>query len=95
MKKLFIATMLLASVALAKPLTGEIHIPVKGMVCAFCAQGLTKAFKKLPEVQDVKVSLEGKFVHLTLKKDKSLEDSKILETIKEAGYEGTISESHH
>lgn len=91
MKKLFIATMLLASTVFAKPLTGEVHVKVKGMVCAFCAQGLTKAFKKLPEVQDVKVSLEEKFVHLVLKKDASLEDTKIIDTIKDAGYEGTIS----
>ncbi len=90
MKHLFIATLLLSSLAFAKPLSGEVHVQVKGMVCAFCAQGLTKSFKKLPEVQDVTVSLEGKFVHLVLKKDKTLEDSKILETVKEAGYEGTI-----
>lgn len=91
MKQLFIATLLLSSsLAFAKPLSGEVHVQVKGMVCAFCAQGLTKSFKKLSEVQDVTVSLEGKFVHLVLKKDKTLEDSKILETVKEAGYEGTI-----
>jgi len=91
MKKLLIAaTLFLSSLAFAKPLTGEVHVQVKGMVCAFCTQGLTKSFKKLPEVQDVTVSLEGKFVHLVLKKDQSLEDTKILETIKEAGYEGTI-----
>lgn len=90
MKKLIVAILLLSTTAFAKPLTGEVHVQVKGMVCAFCAQGLTKAFKKLPEVENVKVSLEGKFVHLSLKKDKSLEDTKILETIKDAGYEGVI-----
>lgn len=90
MKQLLIASLFFSSMAFAKPLTGEVHVQVKGMVCSFCAQGLTKSFKKLPEVQDVTVSLEGKFVHLVLKKDKSLEDTKILETIKDAGYEGTI-----
>ncbi|MCM2353286.1 MAG: heavy-metal-associated domain-containing protein [Pseudobdellovibrio sp.] len=90
MKKLFIATMLLASTVFAKPLTGEVHVKVKGMVCAFCAQGLTKTFKKMPEVEKVNVSLEEKFVHLVLKKDASLEDTKIIDAIKEAGYEGTI-----
>lgn len=91
MKQLFIATLFLSSsLAFAKPLSGEVHVQVKGMVCAFCAQGLTKSFKKLSEVQDVTVSLEGKFVHLVLKKDVTLEDSKILQTVKEAGYEGTI-----
>ncbi|WP_409480082.1 heavy-metal-associated domain-containing protein [Pseudobdellovibrio sp. HCB154] len=91
MKKLFIATLFLSSLAFAKPLTGEVHVKVKGMVCAFCAQGLTKTFKKMPEVEKVNVSLEEKFVHLVLKKDASLEDTKIIEAIKEAGYEGTIS----
>lgn len=90
MKKVFIAALLLATTVFAKPLTGEVHVQVKGMVCSFCAQGLTKAFKKMPEVEKIDVSLEGKFVHLTLKKDKSLEDTKILETVKDAGYEGTI-----
>lgn len=91
MKKLIIAaTLLLSTTVFAKPLKGEVHVQVKGMVCAFCAQGLTKSFKKIPEVQDVTVSLEGKFVHLVLKKDKSLEDTKILQTITDAGYEGTI-----
>lgn len=94
MKQLLIAALLssslLSSFAFAKPLTGEVHVQVKGMVCAFCAQGLTKTFKKMPEVQDVNVSLEGKFVHLVLKKDQSLEDTKIIEAIKESGYEGTI-----
>jgi mercuric ion binding protein len=85
-----ISTSLVSPLAFAKPLTGEIHVKVKGMVCAFCAQGLTKTFKKMPEVQEVSVSLEGKFVHLSLKKDQSLEDTKILEAVKEAGFEGTI-----
>lgn len=79
------------SVALAKPVTGEVHVTVKGMVCAFCAQGLKKAFSKIPEVDKIDVSLEKKYIHLSLKKGQSLEDTKILETIKEAGYEGTIS----
>lgn len=90
MKKLLVALMLFSTTVFAKPLTGEVHVQVKGMVCAFCAQGLTKAFKKLPEVENVKVSLEEKFVHLVLKKDKSLEDTKILQTITDAGYEGSI-----
>lgn len=74
----------------AEQLKGDIHVTVKGMVCAFCVQGLTKTFKKLPEVEKVHVSLEEKFVHLTLKKDQTLDSEKILELIKEAGYEGTI-----
>ncbi len=76
--------------AFAEPKTGDVHINVKGMVCAFCSQGLTKTFKKLPEVETVHVSLEEKFVHLKMKKDQSLDSEKILNLIKEAGYEGSF-----
>ena len=92
MKQLIIATLitLAASLALAEKKTGDVHVNVKGMVCAFCSQGLTKTFKKLPEVETVHVNLEEKFVHLKLKKDQSLDSEKILNLIKEAGYEGSF-----
>lgn len=92
MKKLLAAVLITisASLAFAEPKTGDVHINVKGMVCAFCSQGLTKTFKKLPEVETVHVSLEEKFVHLKLKKDQSLDSEKILNLIKEAGYEGSF-----
>ncbi len=92
MKKfLLLVTFLTATLSLAKPLTGEVHVNVKGMVCAFCVQGLTKTFKKQAEVDEVKVSLEEKSVHLTLKKGQSMDSEKIINLIKEAGYEGTIA----
>lgn len=89
------AVILLGSItAFAKPLSGGVHVEVKGMVCAFCVQGLTKTFKKQPEVESVNVSLEKKFVHLEIKKGQTMDSDKIVNLIKEAGYEGTISESH-
>lgn len=92
MKKLITAILITiaGSMAFAEPKTGDVHINVKGMVCAFCSQGLTKTFKKLPEVETVHVSLEEKFVHLKMKKDQSLDSEKILNLIKEAGYEGSF-----
>ncbi len=91
--KSFAALMLfLASVGFAKPLTGEIHVNIKGMVCGFCAQGLTKTFEKQSAVEKVHVSLEDKSMHLTLKKDQSFDSDIILKLIEEAGYKGTISE---
>lgn len=95
MKKIFLTAFAIAGISLgavAKPMTGEIHVNVKGMVCGFCVQGLTKTFKKQKEVDDVKVSLEGKFVHLKLKKDQTMDSEVILNLIREAGYEGTIHE---
>lgn len=93
MKKQFLAAYLTLFISLglfAKPMTGEVHVNVKGMVCGFCVQGLTKTFKKQKEVDHVEVSLEGKFVHLKLKKDQSMDSEIILNLIKDAGYEGQI-----
>lgn len=96
MKKIILTIAILAAsiTSFAKPLTGEVHVNVKGMVCAFCVQGLTKTFKKQPEVEKVEVSLEKKFVHLELKKGQSIDSDKIVNLIKEAGYEGVIAEAN-
>ena len=75
---------------IAKPLSGEIHVNVKGMVCAFCVNGIKKSFSKLNEVKSVDVSLEKKFVHLSLKDGQTLDSDQILKILEEAGYEGQI-----
>ena len=65
----------------------EIKVGVKGMVCAFCAQGIEKKFKAQKEVQDVQVNLENKFVKLKFKDGEKLANDKISEILKDAGYE--------
>ncbi|WP_172795326.1 heavy-metal-associated domain-containing protein, partial [Bdellovibrio bacteriovorus] len=71
---------------------GEVEtVGVKGMVCSFCAQGITKKFKEQPEVADVQVSLENKFVKLTYKDGQKLSHDKISTLLKEAGYEVSFS----
>lgn len=62
-------------------------VGVNGMVCSFCAQGITKKFKELPEVEAVDVSLENKRVQLTYKDGQKLTREKIVNILKEAGYE--------
>ena len=62
-------------------------VGVKGMVCSFCAQGITKKFKEQPEVANVEVSLEKKFVKLTYAEGKKLSHEKIESLLKDAGYE--------
>ncbi|MBX3022763.1 MAG: heavy-metal-associated domain-containing protein [Bdellovibrionales bacterium] len=64
----------------------EIAITVKGMVCAFCAQGIEKKFKALKEVESVGVSLEKKIVKVTTKADQDIPDQKINEILKDSGY---------
>jgi mercuric ion binding protein len=68
----------------------ELKVGVKGMVCAFCAQGIEKKFKAQPEVDKVQVSLEDKFVKLNFKDGKRLPDDKIKEILKDAGYEASF-----
>lgn len=70
----------------------ELKVGVKGMVCAFCAQGIEKSFKKQPEVEKIKVSLENKYVLLTFKDGKSMPHEKIAAILKDAGYESTFEE---
>ena len=89
MKRLLIAGIFLlaASVSTAGE---EIKVGVKGMVCAFCAQGIEKKFKAQSEVEKVDVSLENKFVKLTFKDGKKIPNETIAELLKDAGYEAVF-----
>jgi mercuric ion binding protein len=64
----------------------QINVKVKGMVCSFCSQGITKKFKEQPAVQDVKVSLENHLVSLDLKDGQTLEDKTVETVLKDSGY---------
>ena len=59
---------------------------VNGMVCAFCATGIEKTFRKQPEVATVKVDLPKKQVLITTKPGKTLSDAKIKEVVTYSGY---------
>lgn len=67
----------------AKPVT----VQVKGMVCGFCAQGIEKKFKALPETERVGVSLETKRVDIEIKDGKDIPDQTISKIITDSGYE--------
>lgn len=68
----------------------ELTIKVKGMVCAFCAQGIEKKFMSQKEIEKVEVSLENKFVKLKFKEGQRLSNDKIAAILKEAGYEANF-----
>lgn len=74
---------LLPLIAQAKP----ISVQVKGMVCGFCAQGIEKKFKALPEVEKVHVSLETKLVAVDTKEGKDITDDEIKKIVTDSGYE--------
>lgn len=83
---LFALTITLSSISFAS----EQKVGVKGMVCAFCAQGIEKKFKAQSEVESVNVSLENKFVTIKYKEGKSLPQEKISQLLKESGYEAVF-----
>lgn len=93
MKKIILLTLIIlnsfasATEAIVSTQPQELKVNVKGMVCAFCAQGIEKNFKNQAEVSEVEVSLEKKYVKLKFKQGKSLDQDKITQILKDAGYE--------
>lgn len=83
---LFVLSLSLTSVAFAS----EVKVGVKGMVCAFCAQGIEKKFKAQEEVDSINVSLENKFITIKYKDGKSLPQEKITQLLKDSGYEAVF-----
>lgn len=63
-----------------------VDVSVKGMVCAFCAQGIKKKLSAEEAVNKVDVSLEKHLVALNLKDGKDLSDEKITNILKDAGF---------
>ena len=64
----------------------KIIIKVKGMVCAFCAQGIQKNFSKRKEVKDVKVDLDTMEVTILLVKGQILPEKVIESVVTGAGF---------
>jgi mercuric ion binding protein len=85
MRRILIA--LVAVAALSGSAWAEtITTTVNGMVCAFCATGIEKTFRKQPEVATVRVDLPKKQVVITTKPGQTLSDAKIKEVVTYSGY---------
>ena len=78
----FATLVALGSLASAERITTTVH----GMVCAFCATGIEKTFKKEPAVATVKVDLPRQQVVITTKPGQTLSDAKIKEVVSYSGY---------
>lgn len=90
-KKLLMAgVLLLIVVLLAQPVWAQsartVEMQVDGLVCAFCAQGINKKLRALPQTEDVLVSLEHHLVALTLKPETELSDESLRAALTESGY---------
>lgn len=87
MKLLICISVLLSVLSSNLAFAGDkIDVTVKGMVCSFCSQGITKKFKAEPAVKTISVSLENHLVSLELVDDQKIDDAKIESVLKEAGY---------
>lgn len=80
---------LLLNVTAAAHATQTITAQVNGMVCAFCAQGIEKKARALPQAQDVYVNLKKKIVAVQIKDGESLDAKTITTVVKDAGYDVT------
>lgn len=65
----------------------RIVVLVRGMVCAFCAQGLDKIFKDEPAVAKVDVSLDLERMEIQLKPGGTLDDARIRKLVGDAGFD--------
>lgn len=89
MKKIFavilVSALLVASPAYAKTL----KVSVNGLVCDFCAQGVTKLFTAREEVSKVDVNLTTKLVTIDLKEEKDIPDEVVTKMITDSGFNVT------
>ncbi|MEY2557980.1 MAG: hypothetical protein QOE34_1405 [Verrucomicrobiota bacterium] len=85
MRQILFTLAILASLS-GSALGETITTTVNGMVCAFCATGIEKTFRKQPEVAGVKVDLPRKRVVITTKPGQTLSDAKIKEVVTYSGY---------
>jgi copper chaperone CopZ len=85
MRHILLTLVILAGLSVSA-LAETIHTTVHGMVCAFCATGIEKTFRKQPEVATVKVDLHTKLVTITTKPGTTLSDDKIKEVVTYSGY---------
>lgn len=83
MKNLLVVLSMLVSTS---TFAGEkIDITVKGMVCSFCSQGITKKFTE-EGVKSVQVNLDKHLVSLELNDNQKLAAEKIEKILKDSGY---------
>ena len=85
MRQILLTLVIVAGLA-RSAVAETITTTVQGMVCAFCATGIEKTFRKQPEVTTVKVDLPKKRVVVTTKPGKTLSDAKIKEVVTYSGY---------
>ncbi|HEY0060898.1 MAG TPA: heavy metal-associated domain-containing protein [Telluria sp.] len=84
--KTIIAIILLAASCAAQA-ANTLKAEVNGMVCAFCAQGIEKKLRALPQTKDVYVNLKDRIVAVEVHDGQSLAPQTVKDLVKDAGYD--------
>ena len=86
MKTLFRTLLLLLTLSPLAALADTVEIPIQGMTCPFCADGLHRKLSKLPGIEKAEVSLKLKKARLTLKEGAKLDVEAVKKTVIDAGF---------
>ena len=86
MKKIVRTLLILLTLTPLLTLAETVEIPIQGMTCPFCADGLHRKLGKLPGVEKAEVSLKLKKARLTLKEGASLDLDAVKKTVIDAGF---------
>jgi len=89
MKKILILTTIIIAAFSQVANAATITASVNGLVCAFCATGIEKTFKKQTAVDQIKVDLENKRVTIDTKPGQDLDDTTITKLLINSGYSVT------
>ena len=90
MKSIFVAITLSLAGMCANAQTSApstIKAEVNGMVCAFCAQGIEKKIKAMPQAREVYVNLDKRLVAVEMKPGQTVAHEKIKAVIADSGYD--------
>ena len=74
------------SYAQEKFMSSDIEVRVKGLVCDFCAQSISKLFSKEKSVKAIDVNLDQGMIKIDLKDGYKMDDTKITKLITDSGY---------
>ena len=71
----------------------SLKLQVNGMVCSFCAQGIEKRLKAMPETGPVFIDLRNKVVAVEPRPGQTLNAERVAGEVREAGYEVVATET--
>jgi copper chaperone CopZ len=85
MKVLRSGVLLLALLVSAATIADTIEVDVHGLTCAFCVDSLQRQLKKLPDIEQVEVSLKTKKVRI-VSRSEHIDRARVREIVIDSGF---------